>query len=115
MIQALLNKTELGKGQNRIDLGLFIGPDLDQFKDYGCWCYFPHHQERGKGHAVNFIDQLCKELQEGYDCSVLDLADACEPWTAPYIPGSGNGRDNLVANCERFNSNECSQKACIAE
>lgn len=61
------------------------------FQPYGCWCNFDssyYNSKNGKGSPVDAWDSNCKNLKKGYDCVILDAADAgdltCEPWTETY-------------------------------
>ena len=51
--------------------------------EYGCWCYFYENVGRGKGAAVDEIDEFCKTLHEGYECAIRDseeVGETCVPW-----------------------------------
>jgi hypothetical protein len=90
-------------------------PALDE---YGCWCYFAENVGRGKGQPVNEIDSMCKILHDGYECAIRDSEDEgedCEPWTVPYLSGTGSGRA-LYEHCKELNTDSgCSQRACAVE
>jgi len=103
-----------------------LGTSIDQIQEYGCWCYFDHHGGRGKGKPVNNIDQLCKELQDGYDCAVMDYQgippglggtgdETCTPWEVSYTAGIGNGEGLLKHSCAVLNADHCAQYACLVE
>jgi hypothetical protein len=68
---------------------------------------------KGRGHAVDELDQNCKILASGYRCGVLDADPTCEPWTIPYnTPGLKPTEDF----CHYENHNQvCETNACIVE
>ena len=100
------------------DLGLLVAQNSSMWDDrsitamlgnmgsvidtYGCWCYFDEKHGQGKGHPVNSIDKICRDMAHGYDCAIMDAAadgdNDCVPWEVNYVGGSGQGLDNLVAN-----------------
>jgi len=61
-------------GPNRLrSLSSYLGTQiLEELQEYGCWCYFNELHGRGKSHPIDFIDTICRELAEGYDCAILD-------------------------------------------
>ena len=58
------------------------GSAVDILNGYGCWCYF--ESLAGHGPVQDVYDGLCKTLQNGYECAVLDNGEDCEPWTVDY-------------------------------
>merc|ERR1712127_980347 len=43
--------------------------------NYGCWCNFGHNAGyvgHGAGKPVDGLDQLCKNLHDGYKCAAID-------------------------------------------
>lgn len=117
------------------DLGLLVAQNSSMWDDrsitamlgnmgsvidtYGCWCYFDEKHGQGKGHPVNSIDKICRDMAHGYDCAIMDAAadgdNDCVPWEVNYVGGSGQGLDNLVANCDANNANVCEAAACKIE
>merc|ERR1711981_943845 len=82
--------------------------NFNKINEYACWCYFEEDHGRGHGKPVNGVDYLCKKLADGYDCCMLDVIaltgnDTCVPWDTFFLPGTGTGENNLVANCDVFN------------
>ena len=60
---------------------------IQQFDNYGCWCYFYDNVGRGKGTPVDELDGLCKTLHDGYTCAIIDSEEEgqeCTPWEVPY-------------------------------
>lgn len=57
----------------------------DYFKPYGCWCNFDQQADKiayGRGEPIDAWDRLCKDLQGGYECAVIDAkarGDSCDP------------------------------------
>ena len=45
---------------------------VNLLKNYGCWCYFDDKYKNGKGITVSMIDASCRDLQNGYQCAVID-------------------------------------------
>merc|ERR1711865_1290771 len=91
---------------------------------YGCWCYFETDHGRGKGEAVNKVDQLCKTLHDGYECAIkdgYDLSQACVPWEVVYNSATGfglgsNDIENMRTECEDRNGvDSCEARACMVE
>jgi len=96
-----------------------MGAALDNFNEYGCWCYFGDMHGKGKSHATDEIDAYCQVLAEGYDCAVLDgddENDACIPWEVEYDSSTVN-LDNVPDMCNDKNSalSNCAVRACIVE
>lgn len=94
-----------------------MGASLQNFQQYGCWCYFDDLHGKGKSHATDDIDALCQILAEGYDCAVIDAEEAggsCVPWEVDYSSGSNN-LDFIVEDCENRNADTCAMRACIIE
>ena len=66
-----------------------IANAIQQFQEYGCWCYFYDEVGRGKGTPVDELDGFCKTLHDGYTCAILDAelegeAEECVPWEVSY-------------------------------
>ena len=83
---------------------------------YGCWCYFGDGMiGKGRGNPVDFIDEVCKQLADGYACGKIDSGDNdCVPWEADYI--EGYMAEDIVAECHGINQHgSCSAYACVAE
>ena len=67
------------------------GSAVDVLNGYGCWCYF--ESLAGHGPVQDVYDELCKSLQHGYECAMIDNGEDCEPWTVEYngIIGQSGG------------------------
>ena len=93
----------------------------------GCWCYFGDDHGRGKGPALDEIDNICKVLSDGYDCAMIDHeeetsgkrgrnAEECVPWAVEYNSGLGGSDAELYEVCFAKNPrNNCAARACIVE
>ena len=93
---------------------------VQNLDNYGCWCYLTEETHgNGKGpHGVNEVDSACKVLHDGYTCIMEDaIAEntVCNPWEAVYNSSIGIAGEKLVQECEKLNSNPCSQRTCIVE
>ena len=123
-IQALLrNSSQSARNINEI----FPEPVVAKIDHYGCWCYFDFPADLGKGRAqpVDRTDELCKNLQQGYECAIMDFKDYnlgydCRPWEVLYSSGINDGAENLVRNCNAnqpgFTTQDaCARVACIIE
>ena len=93
---------------------------------YGCWCYFEDDYIKGMGQPMDELDKICKDLNQGYRCIILDMEEqgtSCIPYTAPYSSAFGFGkpptafdRDSLIAECDLQNpSDECARATCKVE
>merc|ERR1712066_99203 len=98
-----------------------IANAIEQFNEYGCWCYFYDDVGRGKGTPVDELDGFCKTLHDGYTCAILDAeaegdSEPCVPWEVAYNPGVGQGPERLES-CQFQNSNagNCAARACAVE
>merc|ERR1712066_59749 len=97
-----------------------IANAIQNFDEYGCWCFFYDNVGRGKGTPVDELDGFCKTLADGYACIALDNeiegAEDCIPWEVHYNPGGGAGRDRhescTIANPGASN---CAIRACSVE
>merc|ERR1712091_216031 len=87
---------------------------------------------KGKGTALDEVDQLCKQLSPLYDCAIMDGAatNTCQtPWDeewessdellakaqAPRDSGVAD-EDGIIALCESLNAgNDCKIQVCRAE
>ena len=55
--------------------------------NYGCWCMYNEDYVNGKSKPVDQIDSFCRDLHNGYDCIVMDLAETqttCVPYEVDY-------------------------------
>ena len=89
----LMNST-----QNQRAIGdIFTGDFFDIISHYGCWCTLSsedlnngkHHPDSfyGKGKPVDYFDEVCKTLIQGYECAVMDAeasGESCKPWEVRY-------------------------------
>lgn len=109
----------------------FAGPWASQIvsaiNGYGCWCYFQDEHGKGRGTPKNEVDRLCKILQDGYSCIIMDSNSTCTPWDVAYQAGTGLGlaandpeNDSLEfavqSSCQAANTgNDCATRACMVE
>merc|ERR1712060_190104 len=89
-------------------------------RNYGCWCFFDDDHGQGKGAPVDGVDAICKNLHMGYDCAMMDYAEAtgnddCVPWEVTYNAGMSFGIGALVDTCNNLNTELCAQYACMVE
>ena len=69
---------------------------------YGCWCNFKKDGHiKGSGKPVDEIDQICRNLHDGYKCSHIDSLegdpdDECLPTVAEYNPGIVEGSSYML-------------------
>jgi len=110
------NETAARAGAN-FKPGLFqqraIGSAYPELNGYGCWCYF--ETIKGHGPAQDEFDELCKNLQHGYQCAEFD--GCIDPIHTDYL-GIGGGflTTDIQAACARNNdAGTCSTKVCILE
>lgn len=93
---------------------------VENFDEYGCWCYFYDNVGRGKGTPVDELDGLCKTLHDGYTCAIIDAElageEECIPWEVAYNPGLGAGADRF-STCTTQNptASNCAIRACSVE
>lgn len=99
------------------NLGMEIA--LETLNDYGCWCMFGDNHGKGHGHPLNDVDEKCRTLHWGYDCTIIDAVnrgDICIPWDVKYKSGWWTSVEQLISSCEKLNKgNWCAQQACITE
>lgn len=115
------NRTSL-KSATRSSNRNLPGNVVDQFSEYGCWCYFDGDVGRGKGQPVDEFDTLCKTLADGYQCAIIDsetVGENCIPWEVNYqTPGDlapdATSQDRRDA-CYRLNNETCAGYACTVE
>ena len=96
---------------------------MSSINGYGCWCYFQDDHYNAKGTVQNEMDKICKTLQNGYQCIMMDDLDECIPWEIEYNSTTGSGtilpeQDLAVMvaiQCESKNRNSCAQQACKVE
>lgn len=92
---------------------------IDNLNEYGCWCYFGDDHGRGKGSAIDQIDEMCKILHDGYECAMRDAEDegsTCVPWEVDYESAVGGSALTIQEECAASNSgNNCAIRACIVE
>ena len=94
---------------------------------YGCWCRFGG-ASKGRGKAVDDIDNLCKKLTQSYQCLRLDILNDdgayCDPVTEPYLFDIGNyimislnlPSLTIADNCAQNNKgNKCAAQTCELE
>merc|ERR1719216_585551 len=51
-------------------------------RNYGCWCYFDDENNDGRldaprGPPVDYLDEMCRSLHQGYECAIMDLPNGC--------------------------------------
>lgn len=92
---------------------------LDKLRGYGCWCYFDGKFGRGKSKPVNLFDELCRGLQHGYECAMMDARaenEVCVPWEINYNGTRVLELDNIAENCAANNlHSKCAERACTIE
>ena len=104
-----LKQQFLKKTDNRIFTGN-IANAVNNLNGYGCWCYFYDDFVRGSGSPVDFVDELCKTLHDGYHCAIVDAeinGESCVPWEVDFEPGSATGPNrhtSLYQSCAEKNS-----------
>ena len=102
--------------------------DMGYLSEYGCWCYFEDMVGRGSGLPVDKVDQMCKDLQHGYECIMMDSVEdgqACIPWDTPYESAFGQGfasklggmsMQSLQEECRINNPpDSCAEWTCMVE
>ena len=96
-----------------------IGKTINGLNEYGCWCYLYEDHGRGKGVPVDVIDEMCKTLADGYECTMRDAEDegtTCIPWEVTYVAAVGGGAAPIDEECATLNAgNNCAIRACIVE
>jgi len=103
------------------DIATILGDDsMAAIRNYGCWCFFDDDHGQGKGAPVDAVDAICKNLHMGYDCAMMDYAEAtgnddCVPWDVTYNAGVSFGIGALVDTCNNLNADLCAQYACMVE
>lgn len=97
----------------------FMGINID---NYGCWCIFGDKRDKARGPTMNNVDRLCKSLQRGYDCVIIDEnnenqsnSDQCVPWDVDY-----NFDFSLIGDiptmCKNSNPrSSCKTRSCMVE
>lgn len=92
---------------------------IDALNEYGCWCYFDDDHGRGKGNAVDVIDEMCKVLHDGYECAMRDAEDegtTCVPWEVDYNSAVGGSGQTIQEECSTSNAgSNCAIRACVVE
>ena len=100
--------------------------NMGLMNEYGCWCYFENDFVDGQGPAQDPIDEICKTLNMGYRCIIMDMEDAgtpCVPYEVTYNSAFGSGlapfgltMDNLIQECEAQNTpGSCESMTCQVE
>lgn len=105
---------------NPNDRGLanFLVAGLDNFKNYGCWCYLDGAPGKGRSNPIDEFDLRCKTLHGGYECIQHDAISEndfdCVPWEQDYEFQFQN--QDVTASCQNSNPNDnCASRACIVE
>lgn len=106
----------------------FFYEQLKKIDNYGCWCSFSddtgfHGGEPGYGKVMDEVDQICKDLRQGYRCAVIDdVTNKCIPWSANYSSSNSLLTDESqildmckLDNATPNNQNLCSVRACALE
>ena len=110
---------------------------LQKIDGYGCWCFLLKEPGHGKGDPVDELDKLCKILQDGYECVLIDSEEFddeeeeemfCDPWMVEYekpvLANYGNDLTNttwtieqIISSCQEINKTKtkCSIRTCIIE
>lgn len=125
-------KKQLMKQQGRTFDSIWAQNIISSIDGYGCWCYFQEEHGSGRGSPVNKVDELCKILQDGYSCILMDADDegegGCVPWDVKYNSATGLGllasdndnnsslEDALRFKCKLKNKkSNCAARACMVE
>ena len=83
---------------------------ISSINQYGCWCYFDDDHGKGRAQPINPVDALCKTLQHGYSCVLMDSEAEgnfeCIPWDVSYNSAtalgiSGTGQDSEFDDVQR--------------
>jgi len=118
---------EADDGSSFIPQDRAIGaPGMGLIDGYGCWCYFEDDYYKGKGAAIDPIDQYCKLLHQGYECIIMDFQNtpfACVPWEVSYNSAYAGGYHplgltpgHIEAECDSLNTpGTCQNAACRVE
>ena len=85
--------------------------------------YFQDGHYSAKGDVQNEVDQICKNLQNGYQCIIKEDSQECIPWEINYNGTTGSGtilaeQDlalMVAIQCEARNSQSCARQACMVE
>lgn len=94
---------------------------VSQIDQYGCWCYLSSNFRLGKSAPVDEIDQLCKEMADGYGCAIIDDQTCNEPWSETYNSAVQtvfmNPSLSIIDQCQFLNqgSTDCAIRACIIQ
>lgn len=99
-------------------LANFMVAGLDNFKNYGCWCFLDGAPGKGRSGAIDDFDFRCKTLHDGYQCIEHDALTEgdldCIPWEQNYQFQFQNQEIN--PSCYASNPNDnCAARACIVE
>lgn len=99
-------------------LANFMVAGLNNFKNYGCWCFLDGAPGKGRSGAIDAFDMKCKTLHDGYQCIEHDAISEndgdCLPWEQNYAFQFDN--QDVSASCFASNSgNNCAARACIVE
>jgi len=100
------------------NLANFMVAGLDNFKNYGCWCFLDGEQSKGRSIPIDDFDFRCKTLHDGYQCIQFDAQNEgdldCVPWAQDYDFQFQN--QDVVVSCESSNQGDnCAARACIVE
>ena len=91
---------------------------IKKIDEYSCWCYFNENHGSGKGKPIDGLDEACKTLHDGYECSMRDAeteGTTCIPWEVDY-QAAGMLENDLGLACENSNpNNNCAARACAIE
>lgn len=106
----------------------FAEDDWGNIWNYGCWCNFQEQFNHGRGQVVDIFDEKCKQLHNGYSCSIMSAknsGDSCVPFEVTYnsvigsgVLGGGMTIENIQTECDNQNdpnTNYCANAACKVE
>jgi len=108
-------------GTDRIFSGT-IANSIATMNEMGCWCFFDEDFNRGHGLPTGALDQLCKNLNNCYQCALVDgqkdgaaADEVCdEPYNTVYNSGVGIG--DLFIACSAANPGDaCGSRVCSCE
>lgn len=87
--------------------------NIDDIRNYGCWCNFDENLMEGTAHAVNVFDSICRKLQLCLRCAKIDgfnLGNECDPRA---LSSLGEGSQPFTSDCtESYGGDVCKESVC---
>lgn len=126
-------KTDLGIEKKptsmRQQMRAISSNDMRLLQNYGCWCNFDTYKKgQSHGKPVDFFDNACKVLKEGYECIEMDAATSqqdedkvCDVQKTRYKSALGSGHPSqmtvevLTNECDLVNETNCQKRLCKVE